>query len=381
MMKQILLTMAALLLGCLFQVQAQSTMRVSKTDGTTIDIPVDEIEEVSFPDDNALLITLPYHSFWLHPGQWLQLKAECSRQGVPQQASVKWQSTDEHVATVDGRGKVTAVGDGTCQIMAMADGSVARMTISVVTQQQFDVNVFDIQNRSCRYTIDPVDPTVTYYYNLRIQSGDYSVDSMDQYGSEEQNIYHFSIDWWDYVASMYGITWQEYMAETLSHGRINDGSSSTHDALVPGAQYCLYVFGMTPDGVLSTPVEVTKFQTTSPEQSDLTFEVTMDVIESQYAKFSITPSNDDEKYFVNVQRASYVDWFVENDKLDVMASDLTGSFMPSMYPEAYCQGPVTRDTSDFLASVRANNDYYVIVFGWDEGQTTPVTLVPFHTKE
>ena len=380
-MKQIVLSLAALLLCSLMHVQAQSTMRISKTDGTSIEVLVDEIEEVSFPADDALQIALPYRSFWLHPGQWLQLEAECSRQGTPQQADIKWQSSDPGVATVDARGRVTGVGDGSCQILALADGSVAKMSLNVVTRQQFDVNVFDIQNRSCSYTITPTDPTVTYYYNLRIQSGDFSVDSMDQYGSEEQNIYHFSIDWWDYVASMYGITWQEYMVETLTQGRISDDSSSTHDALVPGAQYCLYVFGMTPDGTLSTPIEGTKFQTTSPTAVDLTFEVTMDVIEQKYAKFSITPSNNEDPYFVNVQRASYVDWFVENDKMDTMVSDLTGTITPAMYPEAYCKGPVTRESSDFLNSLRADTDYYVILFGWDDGQTSPVTLVPFHTRK
>ena len=131
---------------------------------------------------------------------------------------------------------------------------------------------------------------------------------------------------------------------------------------------------------MTTPVQVEKFTTTEPQTSDMTFECTIDKVLSNYAEFTITPSNNNEPYFVNVQRGSYVEWFIENDKLNDMVTSLADSFSPSVYPEAYCQGKVTRSTDDFLSSVRTNTDYYVIVFGWNDGQTTPVSLYKFHTK-
>ncbi|MDO4195683.1 MAG: hypothetical protein Q4D33_05965, partial [Prevotellaceae bacterium] len=65
--------------------------------------------------------------------------------------------------------------------------------------------------------------------------------------------------------------------------------------------------------------------------------------------------------------------------MNEMATQLADSFSPTMYPEAYCQGTVTRSALDFLNSVRKNNDYYVIVFGYDNGQTSDVQIfkLPF----
>lgn len=381
-MKKIFTILLALVIGGMMTVDAQSTLRVTKTDGTIVNIKVADIQDITFPDDNQEQVSFMfYNHFWLHPEQWVQLVTTIMKDGEEISTYVEWSSTDESVATVDKYGKVTGVGDGKCQILATTEGGQGQFEINVVTEPQIDLNVTEVSNRDCRYTITPKDPATKYYYNLRIQSGSYSVDNFDQYGSEEQNMLHFARDWWSFVAEMYGISWLEYMNETLNEGTVTEGAEATQgDGLTPGQQYCLYAFGLDADGELTTPIEVTKFTTTKPEMTDMSFECEFNNISSSDATFTITPSYQDQPYFVNVQRGSYVDWFIENDKMEDMVTSLTGTMKPDAYPEAYCTGTATRSMTDFLGNVRSDNDYYVIVFGWNDGQTSPVQVFKFHTK-
>lgn len=357
--------------------QAQSSMVITKTDGTKVTIRVADIQDVTFPSDDQLTVNLSYDSFWLKPDQWVQLTATCTTaEGELTSAFITWDSTDKNVATVDSQGVVKGVGDGTCQILAITDSGQASITINVTSQTMLDINLSEINNLSCRYSITPANRSLRYYYLLRIQSGEYSVDGMTQYGSEEQNVFHFAMDWWQFCAEMYGMTWIEFMNQVgLSSGTTNE----YEDGLKPGSEYCIIAFAMNEDGTLASPVEIKKFTTTKPEPSDITFDVTVDQITSAEAIFTVVPSNND-KYFVNVQRASYVDWFIENNCVEEeMVASLTSGFSPEVYPEAYCQGTVTRSTDDFLASIRKDTDYYIIVFGYDEGLTSGVSLTKFHT--
>lgn len=358
--------------------QAQSQMVITKTDGTQITIRVADIQDVTFPSDDHIDLQLSYSSFWLKPSQCVMLDAfSRTIEGVEEKLDeVSWRTTDASVATVDADGTVTGVGDGTCQIIASALGSQAALTIHVSSQTMLDIDIQRVTNRSCTYSITPADPSLRYYSLLRIQSGEYSVDGMVQHGSEEQNAYHFALDWWAFCAELYGMTWLDFMNQSgLTTGR----TSATEEDLKTGSQYCIFAFALNEDGTLASPVEVRKFTTGEPEQSDITFEVSIDEVNTTEAIFTITPSCDDP-YFVSVQRASYVDWFVTNDCVDTeMVQSLVSSFKPERYPEAYCHGTVTRSTSDFLASIRKNEDYYVIVFGFDDGLTSYVSLTKFHT--
>lgn len=381
-MKKVYFILVLMMLLGITAVKAQNTMVVTKNDGTKVEIKIADIQDVTFVDDAGIKVLFEYYTrYWLHTEQWMKLKAVVYQEDEKVSASVKWSSTDESIATVN-NGVVTAVSDGECEILAEALGVTGRFQVYVTSENQFDMNVYNIGNRSCSFSISPKDPKVRYYYNLKIQSGPYSIDNMDQHGSEEQNILHYTRDWWNFVGGMYDMCWQDYMNEyELVSGYIVSGSEETHSSgLTPGKQFCLYAFGMDEDGEMTTPVEVTKFYTSEPQPSDMTFECSFDNISSSDATFTITPSNQDDPYFVNVQRGSYVEWFINNDCMNDMVESLTGSFNPDLYPECFCQGTSTRQMTDFLGSVRSDEDYYVIVFGWDEGQTTPVQVFKFHTN-
>lgn len=144
-MKKYFSLLLAMLLGSMATAVAQSTMCVNKTDGTKVIISIAEIEDIVFPDDNALQVDMPYQRYCLYLDQWVQLTATCSRDGEEVLAIPAWESNDPAVATVDGDGKVTAVGPGECDIICRCEGGEARLTLTVFEDKQFDMEIYNLK--------------------------------------------------------------------------------------------------------------------------------------------------------------------------------------------------------------------------------------------
>lgn len=367
---------------CSFTAFAQEqVMRVTKTNGSVLTIGIEEIDHVDFPEIYNLSLNQP--KWCLHPGQQVHLELIITEDGSPCAIDAdRWETSDAKVATVDASGAVTAVGEGLATITAHYESGTAEMQVKVTTENAFDVTIADITNTSVNYSIVPKNSDERYYCNMRLRHGEnYSIDAMEDHGSTEENIYFFTLDWYAFVADAYGTPdkWNAIMQEQLEHGTKSGTSQDFFSSgLVPGETYALYVLGFDKDGYLSTPVELTEFTTTAPQQSDITFKVSIDKCLSTDAQFTVTPSNNDP-YLVCVQRANYVDWFIEHDKVEEMAQPMIESFAKdSRYP-ALQSGTATLKCSDFV-NVRSNEDYYVIVFGYNDGQTSPITLKHFVTK-
>lgn len=372
-----------LIVGLLFGLTATAQprqMRVTKTDGTTLLIGIDEIESIDFPELYNLALNT---SKWcLHPGGTLHLELY-TVEGTDQigQVADSWESSDESVCTVDREGVVTAVAEGTAVVSGCLGDGRASASIKVTAQKAFAMSVTDITNNSCSYSITPADPDVRYYYNMRNLHGEYSIDAMTDYGSTEENIYYFTRDWYQFVAEQYGDrSWNDAMQPQLDKGPKSGTHADFYKMLEPGTEYALYAIGFDADGFLTTPVEMLTFETTAPQQSTMTFDITIDRCLSTDAMFTVTPSTNDETYLVCVQSGDrYVNWFIENDKVESMAQPMIEQYASdSRYP-AVNRGPVTLKASDFV-NPRSGEDYYVIVFGYNDGQTTPITLKRFRTE-
>lgn len=379
-MKKILFFFVALLFTLGVSAQTQM-MRVNKADGTTLLIAVDEIESVDFPEIYNLSLTMP--KWRLHPGQQLHLELVITEDGAPCTIDAdKWETSDANVATVDAAGAVTAVGEGDATITARYEDGYATMLVKVTTAQAFDIKVTDIKNTSCCFSINPTDPTMRYYYNMRNVHGNYSIDAMEQHGSVEENLYYFTRDWYQFMADSYadGRSWNDAMQPHLNQGPVSGYHTEFYSMLDPGTEYALYCIGFDAQGYLSAPIEMAKFETTAPRQSNMTFDITIDKCLSTDAMFTVTPSNNDETYLVCVQSGDrYVSWFIENDKVEDMAQPMIEQYAnDSRYPSIN-RGPKTLKASDFV-NPRSKEDYYVIVFGYDDGKTTPITLKRFRTE-
>lgn len=379
-MKKLLTLLFALVIGSLGASAQTQMMRVNKTNGTTLLIAVDEIENVDFPEIYNLSLTTP--KWQLHPDQQLHLELYIAEDGSTCAIDAdKWETSDARVAAVSASGVVTGVGEGEAVITARYESGYATMLVKVTTAQAFDIQVSNVGNTSCNFSITPADPATRYYYNMRNVHGDYSVDSMDDYGSAEENIYYFTRDWYQFMADSYGDgrTWNEAMQPHLNQGAVSGYHTEFYSMLEPGTEYALYVIGFDAQGYLSAPIEMAKFETTAPQASDNTFDVTIDKCLSTDAMFTVNPSNNDP-YLVCVQSGPrYVEWFIENDKIEDMVQPMISQYAAdSRYPAIH-RGPATLKISDFV-NPRSHEDYYVIVFGYDDGQTTPVTLKRLRTE-
>lgn len=376
-MKKIFSIFIIALLSCL-TISAQTAMRVNKTNGSSIVINIDEIESIDFPSGS--MVYLNQMNWYLHPQQTCHIKASVVEDKVLTEINANWSTSNAGIATVDATGCITGVAEGTATITAEYLGETATMTVNVIEKKVFDISVTDITNTSCKYSITPKDPSVRYYYNMRNTHGDYSIDSMDQYGSVEENVYHFTLDWYEFMASSYGDrTWNEAMQPHLQEGTASGSNTEFYSVLVPGTEYTIYAMGFDEDGYITTPIETYVFETTTPAKSDMTFDITINRCLSSDAQFTVTPSNNDEPYLVCVQRANYVEWFVERDRIDDMAQPMVESFAKDTRYPAIQRGPVTLLCSDFV-NVRTHEDYYVIVFGYNDGVTTPVSIKHFKTE-
>lgn len=374
-------TLFLLVVLCSLNAAAQEqVMRVTKTNGTTLTIGIDEIDHVDFPEIYNLSLTMPKWS--LHPGQQLHLELLITEDGGTCAIDAdRWETTDAKVATVDATGAVTAVGAGDATIIAHYESGTAEMQVKVTTEQAFDIQISDITNTACRFSINPADPTMRYYYNMRNVHGNYSIDVMEQHGSVEENLYYFTRDWYQFMADSYadGRSWNEAMQPHLNQGPVSGNYSEFYSMLDPGTEYALYCIGFDAQGYITAPIEMAKFETTAPQPSDNTFEIIIDKCLSTDAMFTINPSNNDQ-YLVCVQSGPrYVEWFIEHDKIEDMVQPMISQYAnDSRYPSLH-RGPATVKISDFVTP-RSQEDYYVIVFGYDDGQTTPVTLKRLRTE-
>lgn len=358
----------------------EQVMRITKTNGSVVTIAIDEIDCVDFPEIYNLSLSMPKWS--LHPGQQLHLELIITEEGAPCAIDAhSWESSDTNVVTVDATGAAKAVGAGEATITARYESGSADMRVKVTTDNAFDIKISDISNTACRFAINPADPTMRYYYNMRNVHGNYSIDLMDDHGSVEENLYYFTRDWYQFMADSYGDgrTWNQAMQPHLNQGPVSGNYSEFYSMLDPGTEYALYCIGFDADGYLAAPIEMARFETTAPQPSDNTFDITIDKCLSTDAMFTVNPSNNDQ-YLVCVQSGPrYVEWFIEHDKIEDMVQPMIGQYATdSRYPAIH-RGSATLKVSDFVTP-RSNEDYYVIVFGYDDGQTTPVTLKRLRTQ-
>lgn len=323
-------------------------------------------------------LSLNHDKWCMHIGQTIHLIAyEQNDFAEPED----WQSSNPEVAKVDRNGVVTSLGEGTAVVTASIGTATASIEVTVTESKAFDITFSNITNTHCDYSVVPANPSVRYYYQMRLTHGDeYSIESMDDHGSQEENIFYFTYDWFDFCAGLYGnMTWNEVMQPQLEQGTVTGDNTDFYSVLTPGTEYTIYAMGFDADGNLVTPIEMASFTTTAPTASDITFNIHIGACHSNDAEFTVRPSNNDP-YLVCVQKASYVEWFMERDRLDDMAQPLAESYATDVRYPALQQGVCMLHASDFV-NVRSNADYYVIVFGYDDGVTSPVSVKHFYTQE
>lgn len=261
--------------------------------------------------------------------------------------------------------------DGTVTTFAIADidsitFDVANTDTTAAKDITFDIAIDDITWGDANVTITPSDPTAKYYYYTMPM---WKVNSLD---GGIDGIIDFDYAFWQMQANMYGCTLNEVIQEMLVSGTKSFRTSDDSGMFKWGNTAVVYCYAIDSLGNVLTPLCSKSFTTTMPNTSSNEFSVKVNKILPNGVEASITPTNNDQ-YFIAVQRTKFTDYYV-ND-LDTMAYMLLSSNYKNA--DAFATGSHDIAADDFY--LYANQDYNIIVFGYDNGRSTPVTMVPFHT--
>lgn len=193
----------------------------------------------------------------------------------------------------------------------------------------------------------------------------------ENYASNLQAVYDYNKSGWERDASSYGGSWLDQIKYY-----INSGNKSGEDAtniigasrLAWGTEYVIYLFGIDETtGEMTTEVEYFAFSTLAPTPSTNTFTITIDAMTRSSVEFTITPTTD-EPYYVTIEKKSSVEsWGDEVIKKTIPEYD-------NQLEQRTFTGTQTLTQSDLGKTVNGFSEYYIIVYGFENGPTTEVTL-------
>ena len=141
--------------------------------------------------------------------------------------------------------------------------------------------------------------------------------------------------------------------------------------------YYVYCFGVDNEGNLNSDIVEKLFRTTKPVPSDNEITVTLKQELSDGVLIDVATTNDDT-YFIDCQKKSYVDYYL--DEYDGSKEQMFYRFFSSIRTQINDQYFHNGDQTDLKAkALTPDADYYIIICGFNDGPTTDIQLIPFHT--
>lgn len=249
--------------------------------------------------------------------------------------------------------------------------------------QTIKIEVTDVTPMNAHIKITPPNDQMRYYFDVAPRS------IVEQKGGVEKIPQELIIEWWKYIASLYGDTdWTYFIELQTVTGSIDamakdldeEGRMST---LYWDDDWVLYAVGFDLNGNILTETAIAEFHTPNPPTRDLTFEfepVSMEKSPNYDSWFQATvdiyPSDPDTPFMMGYCRTVIYDQYdPENpanmldfvkqirDNDAIVTTDAARLVMPNLYVNEYGAGL---------------QDYYVTAWGWEEGPTTPIALYKFN---
>ena len=166
-------------------------------------------------------------------------------------------------------------------------------------------------------------------------------------------------------------TWQEMMQYDLKYGNKNIYVKDDIQKLQWATDYVFYCIGMDPMGNPTTQMATKEFSTVTPEQSDCTFDITIDSMTKSSVNFTVTPSDPNAQYYVTVQKASVVAPYGPGQEKSY--DDLIAYLIPdydNQIEQRLFTGTQSIANSQLNNSVNGFYEYVIVVWGFDNGPTT-----------
>ena len=252
--------------------------------------------------------------------------------------------------------------------------SHATATTQAKAQDAFQLNVSGITASTASVTFTPKDDTQKYYAFI-VSDADRQT-MIERYGS----IVASDQAYWDYLAEQYGMDLSYLLSQILYNGtKTVDAKDFTGQALSPETTYWAYCYGVDAStGEATTEVYEQQFKTAAPKTSANMLTVNITKTYEDGCDVTVNTTNDD-KYLLDIQTKAVWDRYVNNNGGDAKkAAQELIQLVYSGYADNYTK------QGDFTGKVETGNadtDCVLIVCGYDEGVTTDVQAIPFHTAE
>lgn len=220
----------------------------------------------------------------------------------------------------------------------------------------FDIEIYDLHSSHCKVKVTP--ENMDEYYFLGVATEEY----LSGFGSLD-NMEETAVN---FIETQFLENLDMPVTDMLHKG--------VYERDVTGLQPCqtFVVFACYTDETGSVVSEVKKLMETTPEVADSKnlFDIEIDQITATNAMLFITPSNDDD--YVWMELPDYVyNGMTENEIRDFLLKN----YKP-FFPLHTNSGEMVHSFDDKLDP---DTEYMIIVFGYDGGMTTPLTIEKFRT--
>lgn len=162
----------------------------------------------------------------------------------------------------------------------------------------FVLSVSDITSTSCHFSVVPADDQMPYVVML-VEKSEFD-EFEDEYKYQDSDL-----EWFRRKAEEEGQDLSEWLEDFLHKGSFE----SDEEGLMPGQSYYLYAYGLDYEGYFTTGVTKVEFATPEITVVDVSFDIEISDIGLTSAKVTVTPSDMNAGYFVNVMSVEeYGEW-------------------------------------------------------------------------
>lgn len=237
---------------------------------------------------------------------------------------------------------------------------------------EFDVETTVVDN-SVTLAVTPSNSEISWYLcTMPKDTYNYYVEDENGYNMSHSYFYEYY-----FQQDINAYLQQGYTTEQVVEVLIHSGSVELQaKGLKENTDYYYLIAGLILDEegiVICTDVARGEYRTEGAAQSEMTFEIKVWDVGQMKASFSITPSNNKDKYCALV-----APWDGVTEAQDMMHQIVNqwGGWMEAM---ANDRGPVEHSGATAMKLPAADTDYYIIAFGYDGGITTEATMATFRT--
>ena len=230
-----------------------------------------------------------------------------------------------------------------------------------------------VKNNSVTLNVDPTDENIKWYLcTMPVSQYNYYVVDEEGYQMSHNYFYEYFFQQDINALLQQGATEQQVLDALVHQGKLSLQASG----LKANTDYYYLIAGLVVDSdgiAICTEVQKGMYTTGDAEQSTMTFDIKVWNVGQMEASFSITPSNNNDKYCALV-----APWDGVTEAQDMMHQivEQWGGWMEIMADD---KGYVEHSGSKAMKLPAADTDYYIIAFGYDGGITTEATMVTFHT--